>query len=749
MPKEAYSYYEKHPWKIIEKGYDPSRNEVSESVFALANEYTGVRGVIDEGVSAKSLRGTYFNGIYELGEDTGAPGYKGIVRDTHFMVNAVDWLYTSITVDNEPLNISKNTTKDFERVLDMQTGILTRSFTLVTDKQKAVRFTFERLLSMKDVKHAYQTIRVESDEAVNIKLKTGLDFSILHFGKTNYWDIEKQNIDEASATLIGVTKNTKQSLFAHYSIHTNNDVAPDTFENKKIIGHTLQTTIDKGSPLSFEKRVTLNASKEPVKSVQAYEDASLELINQTPYSVAKDTQKTYWNSVWEKSDIEIGGDVTNQQGLRFCIYQLQQTYQGYDKHNNIGAKGLTGEAYSGHAFWDSETYCLPFYLLNNTDAARNLLLFRYNTLKQAQNRARDLDCKGACYPVATLNGDEASTLWQHSNLQFQPSTAVAYAIWHYMRLTDDQEFLKNYGAKMLLEISRFLYSRGQWNQDHTKFGYYGVMGPDEFQMMVHHNAYTNYMSKRTLNYTIEVLSSMDEETQKALGLENDELDKFTTISDAIYLPKDDATGIFEQHEGFFDLPHIDINSIPKEDFPLYHNWSYDRIYRNDMIKQPDVLMFLFLHNQSFTKDEKRANYDYYEPRTIHESSLSPSIHSIFALELDKFDEGLNFFTFATRMDLDDYNRNSNEGLHTTSIAAAWMNVVYGFGGVRTDGESLSLAPKIPDYWTHYSFNIQYKNRTLAIKVTHDDLTITNDGPPIELIVDGQQETIDETWSKAR
>jgi maltose phosphorylase len=422
-----------------------------------------------------------------------------------------------------------------------------------------------------------------------------------------------------------------------------------------------------------------------------------------------------------KNDIEIKGDPINQQGIRYCLFQLVGTYQGVSEHNNIGAKGLTGEAYSGHAFWDSETYCLPVYLFTNPKAARNLLMFRYNTLEHARKRAKELDCLGACYPIATLNGDEACDLWQHASLQFQPTSAVAYAIWHYVKNTKDEDFLINYGFEMLVEIARFFSSRGQFNQDKTKFGYYGVMGPDEFQMMVNHNTYTNYMAKASMKYMIDIFSRYKDypkvnEVVKKLRLSETEISNMILQCELMYIPYQEQNKLYEQHEGFFDLPHINIHDIPVADFPLYAHWSYDRIYRNDMIKQPDVLMLMFLYNSSFDLETKKVNYDFYEPKTIHESSLSPSIHSIFASEIGYKKQAMDFFGFATRMDLDDYNRNTKEGLHLTSIAAAWVNIVYGFGGLRSDGDILKIAPYCPEQWDSYQFNLHYFDANLKIIV---------------------------------
>jgi maltose phosphorylase len=319
---------------------------------------------------------------------------------------------------------------------------------------------------------------------------------------------------------------------------------------------------------------------------------------------------------------------------------------------------------------------------------------------------------------------------------------VAYALGHYVKVTGDRDYLYEKGAELMVEIARFLASRVGYSERKEAYGFYAVMGPDEFQMMVNHNAYTNFMGAKSLAYAVEVWKAFEQDKPgdadrlaSKLGLSREELDRWQSISLGMYIPKD---GVFEQHEGFFDLPHVDIKSIPPEEFPLYHSWSYDRIYRNDMIKQPDVLMFMFLYNQQFSLEEKRANYDYYEPRTIHESSLSPSVHSIFAVELGKKQEAYDFFKFATRIDLDNYNRNTREGLHLTAIAAAWMNIVYGFGGLRSDGDHLVLNPSLPDAWNNLSFKLNYQGSLFKVGIQRGEAQFTLErGAPVKFELGGQ------------
>jgi maltose phosphorylase len=328
------------------------------------------------------------------------------------------------------------------------------------------------------------------------------------------------------------------------------------------------------------------------------------------------------------------------------------------------------------------------------------------------------------------------------------SGSVAFGISQYNNIVKDKEFLYNEGIEMLLEISRFYASRAQQDPKTNEYGYYGVMGVDEFHMMVNNNCFLNYIAKKSMEFTLSVVDEMIsaapqklKDVENKIGLKAEEFQLWKTIAVNMMLPQDIETSVYEEHDGYFKWPHIDIHSIPVTDFPLYHNWSYDRIYRTDMIKQPDVLMMQFLYNQDFSAECKKINYEFYEPRCIHESSLSPSVHSILAAEIGKHDEASEFFGFATRLDLDDYNRNAYEGLHLTSIAAAWMNIVFGFGGMRTDGDILVFAPSIPKKWKSFSFRIVYQDAALNIAVDKARVRFKTDGKTVSLKIYGKTCTI--------
>ena len=730
MAKVANKYFKVDPWAIIEDDFDPLYGKVSESVFSLANEYMGVRGYFEEGYSGEMHIGSYFNGLYEETEVKHPFVYKGFVHKSRDMTHSADWLFTRITYDGELLDPAKSKIKDFVRVLDLKKGTLIREYIWQTKDGKKLKVTFERFISMISANLAFQKISITPlDFSGTINIVTGLDFAGDQPSEGK-WDCPKKEKLGNIVAILGKTKRSGLHVFSSFTLESDHISESNLVEDKKFIGLSFQLKLNTNEPSSFVKKIVNHAEKRPLTASDAVWQQGVEIASQyldEDYKRALENHTSYWQNVWDNLDINIEGDPENQQGIRYCIFQLHQTYHGSDPTLNIGAKGLTGEAYGGKTYWDTEAYCLQFYLFNNPKAARNLLEYRYNVLPHALERAKELGCEGACYPVSSIDGEEGCGAWQHASLQIHVSGSIAYGIWHYDKVCGDKDFLYSKGIEMLIQICRFYASRVQQDPYTEGYGFYGVMGVDEFHMMVNNNCFLNYLVKKSMEFTLSVIEEMKTNAPDVLekavlktGLKPIETEKWQRISENMIILQDKDTGLFEQHDGFFRLPHIDIHSIPVSDFPLYNSWPYDRIYRTDMIKQPDVLMMLFLYNQDFSYEIKKANYEYYEPRCIHESSLSPSVHSILAAEIGKEEEAYEFFKFATRLDLDDYNRNTCEGLHITSIAAAWMNIVYGYGGLRSDGKILKFNPTIPASWESYNFRILYKGSIISVRVTKDE-----------------------------
>lgn len=749
MAKFADKYFKTEPWRIVEEGFDPAYAEVAESIFSLGNEYTGLRGYFEEGYSGNSLQGSYLNGIYEH-RSVQKSGYKGMLSGTDFMVNAVDWAAVRIVCNGVVLDLAKTEPLQFLRTLDLRSGVLRRSFVWQVDEATRVALVFERFLSMVSPTLCGQRVSVSVQSGVaQLEILAGLDFSCLHVStQQNHWNCAGQTADATSCEICGTTKTTGQRLHAAAVF---SGMAGVPVVSEQFAGVQFCENLTQGEHATLTRMVCLNACKKPADTIafEAAASSAFATLAATNYDTACAQSAAWWQHQWTVSDIEIEGDAENQQGIRYGMFQMHQTLHTAGQSAVIGAKGLTGEAYNGNAFWDSEVHCLPFYIFNNPTAAKNILLFRYDTLPQAKARAKALDCEGAFYPVATISGEECCDLWQHANLQLQASTGVAYGIWNYCHLTGDEAFLFDYGAEMLVEICRMLATRGAYSAKSGKYGFYCVMGPDEFQMMVNNNAYTNFMAQKTFDFAQSALQAMQQQRpeqfaalQQKLGFNETERSDWAQKSAAMYLPYSDETLLFEQNDGYFDLPHQEIADIPTEEFPLYSHWAYDRIYRNDMIKQPDVLMFMMMYPSDFADAQVAANYDFYEPRCIHESSLSPAVHSILACRLGRKDAAYGFFSFANRIDLDNYNRNSREGIHTTSIACSWLNIVYGFGGLCTDGAVLSLAPLVPAQWQSYRFCLQHDGCLIRVFADKTGTTLTAEGDhEITLLVHGNAVTL--------
>lgn len=735
MAKSADRYFDLDTTRIIERGFHAGHALESESVFSLANEHMGIRGYFDEGGTLPTLRGNYLGGVYETEPFRPDSGYLGFIKQTHYMVTAADVLATRIRLGDEQLDLNTVAFSDFVRVLDLQTGLLSRSFVWETRRNGRIELRFERLLGMERPELAAQRITFCAlDEECTAEIMLSVDGNRVHetTGQCLWEDRSEEGAPANRLTLRTATTETSVR-------YTLNCVCPGQGKPSRAMREIAQTctaVLPKGKEITVERTVAVQLARGSEAFAPIPEFPGFNTI------LAENT--AHWRTFWQQCDVRIEGDLENQQGVRYCLFQLHSTYRGQDARDNIGAKGLTGEAYNGHAFWDTETYALPYYLLTDPAAARSLVMYRYRTLPQARARAEELGLKGACYPVATLDGTEACTLWQHSSLQMQPSTAVAYAIETYVDMTGDTALLQREGAEMLAEIARYVLSRGGWNDE--GFGFYGVMGPDEFHMMVDNDFYTNFMGQKALQNAADAVDGLTPQAKQWLagriGLTDDEPEAWRKAAEHMLFNRR-PDGVFEQHDGYFRMPHIDVQAIPGEEFPLYAHWSYDRIYRTDMIKQPDVLMAMFLYPQDFTSEERAANYAFYEPRCIHESSLSPSVHAVIASRLGMRDAALRFFGFATRLDLDNYNRNTREGLHLSSVAAAWVTIVEGFGGVRMARGEVALAPWLPDGWSRLCFSLKIKNSLLRVDCDAQSVALRCEGAPLTVEVYGEHRVIGE------
>jgi maltose phosphorylase len=768
LSKTAINYFRGDPWTIVEEGFDPAYQRVSESVFSVANEFMGVRGYFEEGYSGDHLLGSYFNHLYELMDICHDQVFKGFVTQGAAMINAVDWLCTRLWVDGEQLDLAKSAFSDFTRKLDMRNGVLTREFVWQTARGKHLKLLFVRFTDMESTRVGCQRIVFEPlDFSGVVRVRMGVDFNTHYeigagWDQTgadpgedrpiiNRWQTRQKSAIEGGWAIQAETLRSGNQLFSGFHLHADQPLETALVEDVKFIGVDFELSLKQGTPTTVD-RVAVNewARTSDVDTLRAKGRALMRRYRTASFDSLLAEHSAFWARVWNVMDIEIDGDPAILQGLRFSNFQTYQSYHGENADLNALCKGMTGEVYFGWVFWDSEIYSHRLMMFVDPPAARNLLLYRYRRLGQALERAKQLDCEGARFPFATITGTEDSGTWQHVDLEIHADVAVAYAIWHHDVIMADKEFLYREGIEMLLQISRFLASAGGWSPSKGDFGFYGVMGPDEFHMMVNHNCYTNVMGKKAFEFTLAVLDEMRTQVPDLyraaiakVGLRDDEPKRWAHMAEMMRIPRDDASGILEQHAGYFDLPHVDLADLPADQIPIYKNWAYVKIFRYDMIKQPDVLNLMYFYSQDYTFEEKLANYDFYEARTIHESSLSPSLHAILAVELGKLEDAYTFFKYSARMDLDNYNRNTEQGLHVTSAAGVWASMVFGYGGMRTDSDVLILQPTLPTQWRSYRFRVRYQGALLEVRVDADEVHLeVVDGTPVKVRVYGDDYLVD-------
>ena len=448
-------------------------------------------------------------------------------------------------------------------------------------------------------------------------------------------------------------------------------------------------------------------------------------------------QKDAWSRIWDMSDITIDGDVKAQQGIRFNIFHLNQTYLGTDSRLNIGPKGFTGEKYGGSTYWDTEAYCIPFYMATKDHkVARNLLQYRYNHLEKAIENAEKLGFSGgaALYPMVTMNGEECHNEWEITFEEIHRNGAIAFAIYNYYRFTGDYSYIPEMGLEVLIAIARFWHQRASFSKNRNKYVILGVTGPNEYENNVNNNWYTNYLAQWCIRFTLEQLDKVKdgypEDFKRIKGhtqLSDSETESWSEVAENMYFPFDEERNIFLQQDGFLDKELITVDELDRSQRPINQKWSWDRILRSPYIKQADTLQGFYLFEDQFDNSEIARHYDFYEPFTVHESSLSPCVHSILAAKLDRIPKAYQLYLRTSRLDLDDYNKEVEEGFHITSMAGTWMSIVEGFGGMRVVEDKLSFTPRIPQEWKAYSFKVNFRNRVLKVTVTKEQTNFELEG----------------------
>ncbi|MFB9055522.1 glycoside hydrolase family 65 protein [Mariniflexile ostreae] len=734
-------YIKPDNWSIIEEGFDPSRVKSSESLFSIGNGAMGQRANFEEHYSGPTFQGSYIAGVYYPDKTRVGWWKNGYPEYFAKVLNAPSWIGINISINGEALDLftCKNV-ENFCRTLNMQEGWLSRSFTATLQNDITVQVETKRFLSLDldelgAIQYSIKPVNSDAEISFQPYLDAGITNEDSNWDDT-FWDVSHVEHNQHQAFIEAKTMKTHfhTCTFMESQVFINKNLletTPKIQEKSNYIAFTYTCNVKQNNTCSIHKFAgyTVDTNHDKKHLLTAAKTVLQHALNKG-FSTLLSDQKQAWQNIWERADITISGDVKAQQGIRFNIFQLNQTYLGKDSRLNIGPKGFTGEKYGGSTYWDTEAYCIPFYMATkDQQVARNLLEYRYNHLEKAIENAEKLGFKdgAALYPMVTMNGEECHNEWEITFEEIHRNGAIAFAIFNYFRYTGDYSYIPEKGLEVLIAIARFWQQRATFSKNKNEYVILGVTGPNEYENNVNNNWYTNYLAQWCIRYTIENIEKVENEFPSdftriinKVALRPSEITEWKATADHMYLPFSEEHDIYLQQDGFLDKELITVSDLDDAQRPINQKWSWDRILRSPYIKQADVLQGFYFFETHFSTEALERHFNFYEPFTVHESSLSPCVHSIQAAKLDKMDQAYTFYLRTSRLDLDDYNKEVHEGLHITSMAGTWMSIVEGFGGMRIIDNQLSFTPKIPKQWEAYSFKVNFRNQILKVTITQKE-----------------------------
>ena len=766
LPREIHPppdhVYPPDDWRIVESRFDRGYLDRAETIFSLGNGFLGIRGTFDEGRPGLSP-GTFVNGFHETWPIVHAEDAYGLARTGQTIVNVPDATVLRLYVDDEPLYLPVARMTEYRRILDMRTGVLSRDLTWSTPSGKHVRVRSYRVVSFEH-RHlaaiSYEVAVLDHDAPLVISshvvnrqdtlpedgplLASSMDPRLARTFDHRVLNREVAEADEHRlllgyrATNSGMTLGMGVDHVIETGAPHETSVRLDEDDDQLVIN--VEATA--GMTLRVTKYITYQRSRSmPPRELVDRCQRTLDRAVRDGFDAILGQQRTHLDRFWDRADVQVTPTEDSprlQQAVRWNLFQLAQA-SWRAEGEGIPAKGLTGQAYEGHYFWDTEVYVLPFLAYTQPRIARNLLRFRYTMLDRARERARIMSQRGAMFPWRTINGEEASAYYQAGTAQYHINADIAYAIRKYIDVRGDVDFLVEVGAEMLVETARLWADLGFYGTD-DRFHIHSVTGPDEYTTVVNDNAYTNLMARLNLNYAVAALRVLEAErpaNYKALvhdvNLDPGEVSTWEQAARAMYVPFDAEWGINPQDESFLDREVWDIAATPPNRFPLLLNYHPLVIYRHQVLKQADVVLAMYLLGNEFAIQQKRANFDYYDPLTTGDSSLSASVQSIVAAEIGYEDKALEYFEYALMMDLADIAGNVSNGVHIASTGGVWQALVFGFGGVRDFDGNLAIDPRLPGTWDCLSFSLRFRDRQIRVTLRHEaEQYVLDEGEPLTL-----------------
>jgi alpha,alpha-trehalose phosphorylase len=728
---------------------------VTETLFALGNGYIGMRANPEEGREAHS-HGTYLNGFHETWRIKHAEDAYGFATTGQTIVNVPDAKLMKLYVDDEPLLLAGADLDSYERSVDFRSGVLTRDLVWRTPAGKRVRVSSQRMISLVHRHIAVLTLEVTLLDAsapvvVSSQLLNRQDGEDEYHVRTaalgegtdprrsSTFDhrvleprLQRENGNEIVLGYRCTNSGMTLAGAVRHRVESSCDVEVTTEVGADLAKTVFTAHASPGVPIKITKFVAYHSSSGvPAQELADRCSRTLKRAETTGADVLLAEQREWLDEFWSNADVELRGDDKAQQALRWNLFQLAQASARTQEYS-IAAKGVTGGGYDGHYFWDTEIYVVPFLAYTSPESARKVLRYRWRMLDAARQRARELSQDGALYPWRTINGEEASAYYAAGTAQYHINAAVVMALRRYLEATGDIDFLAYEGAEILVETARMWADLGFYaNNGARSFHIHGVTGPDEYTTVRNDNFYTNVMARFNLRYaarTVRFLAEWDPDAfdnlRRATGLDPQELTDWDAAADAMYLPYDEDLGINPQDSEFLDLEPWDWVNTPADRFPLLLNYHPLVIYRHQVLKQADVVLAMYLRSERFSVEQKRRNFDYYDPITTGDSSLSACVQSVIAAEVGYDDLALEYFHRALYLDLGDSHQNTSEGVHVASTGGVWACIVHGFAGLIDHADYLEFAPRLPVGWEGVTFHLLRHGSTLRVEVDPEGLTLT-------------------------
>ncbi|GEK92085.1 glycoside hydrolase family 65 protein [Alkalibacterium kapii] len=732
-------------WILTEEGTDPETIRQNETLFALSNGHFGTRGSLEEVGRTKNYshsEATLVNAYYDSEPIQYGEWAYGYAKEHQTVIPVPNGKKLTIKLDNERFDLEAGKTTNHKRQLDLKKGILTRTFTWENTKGHRIDVKIERFVSYDYPEILAQKVAVTPhDDDCALEIVTGLD-DLKDLGQAS----EIESNDPRVKTQKGrrfrseKIKNTQNKMLHIETNNTNLNLivgeknqfsSPSADYSTKGNEESWEVKAIKGETVVLERLVAYSNIFDDNSERDGIAQRTSTLLNEASaigFQELKEKQIKHMEEFWDMSDIEIEGDDELQVGLRFNLFHLYQA-AGRDGNRNMSAKGLTGEGYEGHYFWDTEMYMLPFFLYTQPKIAKRLLNYRYTILEEARNRAREMAVDaGALFAWRTINGKEASPYYPAGTAQIHINGDIAHAIHTYVKATGDKRFGMKEGLEILLETARFYAAWGHYDEKRNgAFVLNDVTGPDEYTAIVNNNYYTNLMAKHNFKYAADmveaVLESEDELGQEVLSRINfkkKELNNWKKAYENMFLPYDEEQQLTMQDDSFFHKEVWDIENTPKENFPLLLNYHPLTIYRYQVNKQADTVLAQFLFSDEFSQEQKARDYEYYESVTTHDSSLSRSIFGIMASDLNQMEKAYNYFMDTALMDISDLQSNTKDGVHAANMGGTWMSMIYGFGGLRLVGDTLHFKPRLPEEWKRITFKVQFRHRVIKVSISKEE-----------------------------